>query len=107
MDVPAAPAVMPSVSAQLRMILRGMLAVLGLWRLEAWQALLVHRRLHVAFRTIEALLARHRAGFVWGAVRLAAEPERVRLQDARVGCGAMECRAARAMTEGVAQSEFS
>ncbi len=65
------------------MILRGMLAVLGLWRLEAWQALLVHRRLHVAFRTIEALLARHRAGFVWGAVRLAAEPERVRLQDAR------------------------
>ncbi len=44
------------------MILRGVLEVLGGWRLEVVQLRLVHRRFSLAFAGIARLLARHRAG---------------------------------------------
>jgi hypothetical protein len=53
------------ISANLRMILRGVLAVLGMWRLETAQIVLAHRRISATFGGIERLLLRFRAGRLW------------------------------------------
>jgi hypothetical protein len=53
------------ISAHLRMILRGVLAVLGMWRLDVVQMRLVHRRFSATFLGIERLLVRYRAGKLW------------------------------------------
>jgi hypothetical protein len=54
-----------TIPAHLRMILRGILAVLGMWRLEIPQIVLAHRRITAAFQRIERLLVRFRAGRLW------------------------------------------
>ena len=51
-----------TISAHLRVILRGILAVLGMWRLQTPQIVLAHRRITAAFQRIERLLMRVRAG---------------------------------------------
>ncbi len=58
------PALSPAevISAQLRLILRGVMAVLGVWRLDVVQMRLVHRRFSATFLGIERLLVRYRAG---------------------------------------------
>lgn len=58
---PSLPAT-ETISAQLRLILRGMLAVLGIWRLEFPQMRLVQRRFSETFQGLELLLERFRAG---------------------------------------------
>jgi hypothetical protein len=50
------------IAASLQMILRGVLAVLGNWRLEYRLMPLVHRRFTATFQGIERLLMRYRAG---------------------------------------------
>jgi hypothetical protein len=50
------------VSANLRMILRGLLAALGFWRLDCARAVLAYRRISGTFGHIERLLVRFRAG---------------------------------------------
>ena len=61
----------PSLSApepvcvQLRMILRGLLAALGMWRVEPVRALVLYRRISQTFERIERLLLRFRAGRLW------------------------------------------
>ena len=62
MDSAQAPSPTETISAQLRMILRGVLAVLGIWRLGFGQMRLVHRRISTTLQRIERLLARFRAG---------------------------------------------
>ena len=59
-----APSLSPNetITANLRLILRGVLAVLGMWRLENPQKILLYRRLIVTFQGIERLLVRFRAG---------------------------------------------
>jgi hypothetical protein len=64
MDFTASPTSDP-IRAALRTILRGVMAALGAWGLEAEIAVLLHRRIaHVAAR-IERMLARFRAGRLW------------------------------------------
>ena len=55
----------PDITASLRLILRGILAVLGMWRITPSTALLVHRRISATFARIERLLSRFRAGRLW------------------------------------------
>ena len=62
MDSPPAQSAPDTISAHLRTILRGILAVLGMWRLETSQIVLTHRRITAAFQRIERLLMRFRAG---------------------------------------------
>ena len=50
------------ITASLRLILRGIWGVLGMWRLEDSQKALAWRRISAAFRGIELMLARFRAG---------------------------------------------
>ena len=65
MDLPPSLCASDTITAHLRMILRGVLAVLGMWRLEIPQMLLVHRRISTTLREIEQLLERFRAGRLW------------------------------------------
>ena len=59
----------PDITANLRTILRGILAVLGMWRITPSTALLVHRRIGATFARIEKLLSRFRAGRLWTRTR--------------------------------------
>jgi hypothetical protein len=61
MDIAAAHSSDP-LSAALRTILRGVMAALGAWGLEAEIAVLLHRRIAHAAARIERMLARFRAG---------------------------------------------
>ncbi len=63
----AAPALSPpdTISANLRMVLRGLLAALGAWRVEPVMALVLYRRISGAFGRVERMLARFRAGRLW------------------------------------------
>ncbi len=68
-----------TVTATLRVILCSLMAGLGAWRIEPALALVVHRRISVAFSQIERLLMRFRAGRVSQArVRVAAPTGRGR-----------------------------
>jgi len=52
----------PDITASLRLILRGLMAVLGGWRLEAKHAVLLHGRIGKVVGQIERMLTRFRAG---------------------------------------------
>jgi hypothetical protein len=56
------PAMPDLISANLRLILRGVLAAMGMWRLEAALAVLLYRRIGPLIGRIERMLARFRAG---------------------------------------------
>lgn len=58
----SSPFVPDALVASLRLILRGILAGLGAWRLEVGQAVLTYNRFSRAFGRIERLLLRFRAG---------------------------------------------
>jgi hypothetical protein len=60
-----APTTPETISAALRMVLRGLMAALGGFGLEAGQAVLVHRRIGLVLGRIERMLARFRAGRLW------------------------------------------
>ncbi len=51
-----------TIAANLRMILRGLLAALGAWRLEPARAIVLYGRISGSFGRIERLLVRFRAG---------------------------------------------
>ena len=55
----------PDITASLRAILRGILQVLGMWRVSPEVAVLMHRRINACFARIERLLQRFRAGRLW------------------------------------------
>ena len=78
----SAPSALASetVSARLRLILRGLLAALGGFGLEAMRALVLYRRISAISGRIERMLTRFRAGRLW----------RISQRKARVGafaCG--------------------
>ena len=60
-----------SVSANLRMILCGVLAALGGWRLDGMRAVVVYRRIGFTLSRIERMLVRFRAGRLWRVTRSA------------------------------------
>jgi len=64
MELPPAPSA-PDITASLRLILRGILAALGMWRLEPRRAVVLYNRISGTFGQIERLLARFRAGRLW------------------------------------------
>jgi len=64
MDLTPTPSA-PDITANLRMILRALLAALGMWRVTPSTALLLHRRISATFARIERLLSRFRAGRLW------------------------------------------
>ena len=55
----------PDITASLRLILRGLLASLGMWRLEPARASVAYNRISATFRRIERMLLRFRAGRIW------------------------------------------
>ena len=65
MDAAPALCAPDTVSANLRTILRGLLAALGGWGLEAGLALLLYRRIAPVAGRIERMLMRLRAGRLW------------------------------------------
>jgi len=54
-----------AITASLRLILRGMMAALGVWRLDAGRAVLLYGRIGAIAGRIERLLSRFRAGRLW------------------------------------------
>jgi len=54
-----------TVSAKLQMILRGILTVLGTWRVEPMRAMVLYNRISGTFGRIERMLMRFRAGRLW------------------------------------------
>ena len=54
-----------TVSANLRMILRGILAALGMWKVQPRLAFVLYNRISGTFCRIERLLVRFRAGRLW------------------------------------------
>ena len=54
-----------AISANLRMILRGVLAALGAWRVETVIALMLFRRISASLGRVERMLVRFRAGRLW------------------------------------------
>ncbi len=53
------------ISANLRMILRGLLAALGGWRIEPVLALVLYRRIGLVAGRVERMLVRFQAGRLW------------------------------------------
>ena len=51
-----------AITANLRLILRGILAVLGSWRLQPAQGIVLYGRINLVFARIERMLLRFRAG---------------------------------------------
>ena len=65
----AAPRIAPeTVSATLRMILRGLMAALGGFGLDAMRGVILYRRIGLVAGRIERMLARFRAGRLWRVV---------------------------------------
>ena len=52
----------PDITASLRMILRGLLAALGMWRLEPAHGIALYGRINRVFASVERMLLRFRAG---------------------------------------------
>jgi len=65
MDLHPSQSASDAISAKLRMILRGLLAALGLWRMTPTMSLMVHRRISRTFGRIERLLLRFQTGRLW------------------------------------------
>ena len=74
MDSAPSLAAPETVSATLRMILRGLLAALGAWRMEAALALALYRRISGIADRIERMLVRFRAGRLWRVTQRVARP---------------------------------
>ena len=72
MDAAPALSAAETVSANLRMILRGLMAALGAWRVEPVLALVLHRRIGATLGRIERMLARFRVGRLWRVMQRAA-----------------------------------
>ena len=70
------PSAHETISANLRLILRGILAVLGTWRVESALAMVLYGRIGRTFSRIERLLLRFRAGRLWRVTSRAATPRR-------------------------------
>ncbi len=70
-----------TVAAKLRLILRGVLAALGAWRVEPALALVLYRRISGTLGQIERMLVRLRAGRLWRLPhRIVARGRRARCQ---------------------------
>ena len=65
MDAAPTPAMPQTVSATMRMVLRGLLAALGAWAVEPRIALVLYRRISATMGQIERILVRFRAGRLW------------------------------------------
>ena len=65
MDAASSAAAPETISATLRMILRGLMAALGGFGLDAVRALILHRRISAIAGRIERMLIRFRAGRLW------------------------------------------
>ena len=78
----SAPPFSPSetVSANLRLILRGILAALGMWRVEPKPAMVLYNRISGIFGRIERLLVRFRAGRLWRVTQKGAAQRRSALR---------------------------
>jgi len=78
----SAPPLSPSetVSANLRLILRGILAALGMWRVEPKPAMVLYNRISGIFGRIERLLVRFRAGRLWRVTQKGAAQRRSALR---------------------------
>ena len=63
--------------ANLRMVLRGLLAALGAWRLKPRVALVLYGRIGTTMRRIERLLMRSQAGKLWHVAQRKMAPRRV------------------------------
>jgi len=72
------PTLSPSetVSANLRMILRGLLAALGMWRVRPGLAPMLYNRISATFGRIERMLVRFRAGRLWQVTHRVTAPRR-------------------------------
>ena len=78
----SAPPLSPSetVSANLRLILRGILAALGMWRVEPKPAMVLYNRISGIFGRIERMLVRFRAGRLWRVTQKGAAQRRSALR---------------------------
>jgi hypothetical protein len=65
MDSSPALAGLDVAAANLRTILRGLLAVLGMWKLEPTRAMVLYNRINAIGGRIERMLIRFRAGRLW------------------------------------------
>ena len=65
MDSNTALAGLQTAAANLRTVLRGLLAVLGMWKLEPAQAVVLSNRINAVAGRIERMLVRFRAGRLW------------------------------------------
>ena len=65
-----------TVSANLRMILRGILAALGMWKVQPKRAFVLFGRINGIFARIERMLVRFRAGKLWRVTPRAITPKR-------------------------------
>jgi hypothetical protein len=65
MEAAASPALPDAIAANLRLILRGLLAAIGGFGLQAAQAVALHRRTSLVAGRIERMLMRFRAGRLW------------------------------------------
>ena len=65
MESPPSIAAPETVSANLRMLLRGLLAALGAWAIEPMMAVVLYRRISRTLNRIERMVVRFRAGTLW------------------------------------------
>jgi hypothetical protein len=65
MDSTPDPAATETISANLRIILRGLMAAIGMWRLEPAQAVALYRRVGATLGRIERMLMRFQTGRLW------------------------------------------
>ncbi len=69
MDSVASLAAHETISANLRLILRGLMATLGMWLVQPALAVALYRRISPIAGRIERMLARFRAGRLWRATQ--------------------------------------
>ena len=66
-----------TVSADLRRILRGLLAALGMWRVRPGLTPVLYNRISATFGRIERMLVRFRAGQLWRVTHRVVAPRRL------------------------------
>ena len=77
MDAAPSPSPLPeTISAKLRVILLGLRAMLGVWRVEPTLAIALYRQIGRTIGQIERLLVRFQAGKLWCVTRRDASPAR-------------------------------
>ncbi len=70
MDQTPAQSTPDAISANLRMVLRGMMAVMGAWRLQPALAVMLYGRIGNTLQRLERMLVRFRAGRLWRRVTM-------------------------------------